>query len=189
MICRRPSFHAVPRPPPPPLPVVKLYLFISLPVCRRSTILLLRGGGWGGGGRGAESFIHGRIIRSQGSLGFYKAFNSLCPKGMFHFHFWIIAVKWIIRWWWVIVILYVVLLSCRKNCTLEFKEIFSQLRQKTNSKTNQVVDIRYHLLTQGLLLNYNISSLLCIIFKGTVKWHGSRECEKIKKKLNAIKKY
>jgi hypothetical protein len=114
-------FHAR---PPPPLPVSKLYLFISLSVCRRSSLLTGGGGGW------KRGRAWSRIIRAQESLGFYKSFNPLCPKGMFHFHFWIIPVKWIIRWWWVIVILYVVLLSCRKNCTLKFKEIFFQLRQK-----------------------------------------------------------
>jgi hypothetical protein len=37
-----------------PSPIRKFYLFLSLPVCRRSSLLAREGGG-GGGGRGAES--------------------------------------------------------------------------------------------------------------------------------------
>ncbi len=38
---------APPRPPPPPSPLSKLSLFLSLPVCRRSSLLTERGGGVG----------------------------------------------------------------------------------------------------------------------------------------------
>jgi hypothetical protein len=46
-------YDLAPRPSPSPLsPVSKLPLFLTLPVCRRSSLLT---GGWGGGGCGAES--------------------------------------------------------------------------------------------------------------------------------------
>jgi hypothetical protein len=46
-------YDSAPRPLPPPLPPVsKLSLFLSLPVCRQSSLLTEEGGG----GRGAESY-------------------------------------------------------------------------------------------------------------------------------------
>ncbi len=49
------SYDSAPRPspPPPPLPSAKWCLFLSLPVCRRSSLLTGEGGG---GGRGDESY-------------------------------------------------------------------------------------------------------------------------------------
>jgi hypothetical protein len=38
-------------PPPPPLPVSKLTFFLSLPVCRRSSLLTGEGGGSRGGAK------------------------------------------------------------------------------------------------------------------------------------------
>jgi hypothetical protein len=55
--------------PFPNSPVSKLSLFLSLPVCRRSSLLTGEGEG---GGHGAESFD------SQESLALYKSFNTLC---------------------------------------------------------------------------------------------------------------
>ncbi len=56
------SYCSAPRPPPSPSPFSKLSLFLSLPVCRRSSLLT----GW------AIS------IRRRESLALYKSFNTLC---------------------------------------------------------------------------------------------------------------
>ncbi len=61
------------RPPPlHPTSVRKLSLFVSLPVCRRSTYWRERGEGGGG----CES----QIIRPQESLGLHKSFHPLSPE-------------------------------------------------------------------------------------------------------------
>ncbi len=66
-----PSYDLAPRPPPSASPVSKLTLFLSLPVCRRSSFLTV-------GGRGrARSQNHSTAI----SLAFYKSFNTLCCRG------------------------------------------------------------------------------------------------------------
>jgi hypothetical protein len=61
---------SAPPPSPPPSPVIKLSLFLSLPVCRRWS--LLTGEGEEGGG-GAKSIF----IRQLESLVLYKSFNTL----------------------------------------------------------------------------------------------------------------
>ncbi len=78
MIYRGPSFPAVvwfgssPTALTPHPPVSKLSLFLSLPVCRRSS--LLKGEAGGRGGRGAESY-------DRENLALYLLFNTLisCP--------------------------------------------------------------------------------------------------------------
>jgi hypothetical protein len=42
-------YDSAPRPPPPPPPVSNLPIFLSLPVCRRSSLLPGEGGGRGAG--------------------------------------------------------------------------------------------------------------------------------------------
>ncbi len=62
-------FGSTPTPYPPPSPVSKVTLFLSLSVCRRSSLLTEEGGGgWS------------RIIRPQESLALHKTFNTLCEK-------------------------------------------------------------------------------------------------------------
>ncbi len=55
------SYVSAPRPPLPPSPVSKLPLFLSPPVCCRSS--LLKGEG-GGGGRGAEAYDRKKALPS-----------------------------------------------------------------------------------------------------------------------------
>ncbi len=59
--------------PPSPTPVSKLSLFLSLPVCRRSSLLT------GEGGRGWE---RSQIIRRRESLVIYKSFNTLRSQAL-----------------------------------------------------------------------------------------------------------
>jgi hypothetical protein len=65
-------FHdSAPRPPPPPLSVIKLSLFLILPVCRRVQLT---------DGRKRGGWVWSRIIRPQESLGLCKSFNPLWCK-------------------------------------------------------------------------------------------------------------
>ncbi len=71
------SYDPASRPPPSfPSPVSKLSLFLSLPVCRRSSELTGEGeiGGWG----------MSQIIRPRESLALYKSFNTLCSKRLIY---------------------------------------------------------------------------------------------------------
>jgi hypothetical protein len=54
-------------PSPTSSPVSKLHLFLSLPVCRQSTLRT---------GEGGRRWARSRIIRPQESLALYKSFNS-----------------------------------------------------------------------------------------------------------------
>ncbi len=75
MIYRGPGFLAViwfgslPT-PSSQLSLSKLSLFLSLPVCRRSSLLTGGGRGWG----------RSQIIWPQESLALYKSFNTLCLR-------------------------------------------------------------------------------------------------------------
>ncbi len=63
----RPLAHSL----PPPSPVSKLFLFLNLPVCRRSSLLT-------GGGRG---WARSQIMWPRESLALFKLFNTLWLKG------------------------------------------------------------------------------------------------------------
>ncbi len=49
-------YNSTPRPPIPPPPVIIFSSFLSLPVCRRSSLYWRERGGLGWGGRGAKSY-------------------------------------------------------------------------------------------------------------------------------------
>ncbi len=67
------SYDSAPCPPPPPsVNCISLSVFL----CVVSPAYWREGGGW------RRGRAWSRIIRTQKSLGFYKAFNPLCPKGL-----------------------------------------------------------------------------------------------------------
>jgi hypothetical protein len=59
--------------PLPPFPVIKLPLFLSLPVCRRSSSLTGEGGG---GGRGAESYDASLALKSKALKNFFHLYDA-----------------------------------------------------------------------------------------------------------------
>ncbi len=65
------SYDLAPPPTPPPSPISKLTLFLSLPVCRQTSLLVMRGvrRGWG----------RSQIIQPWDSLVLYKSFSTHCP--------------------------------------------------------------------------------------------------------------
>ncbi len=66
-----PSYDLATPPPLPPSPVRKLPLFLSLPMCRRSSLLMEEGGtGWG----------RSQIIGLRESMVLYKSFKTLSCK-------------------------------------------------------------------------------------------------------------
>jgi hypothetical protein len=67
------SSDSVPRPPPPPSPVIKLSLFLSLPVYRRYSLSDGRGEGW----------TWNTTARNPG---FLKSFNTLCQLATSNHH-------------------------------------------------------------------------------------------------------
>ncbi len=79
-------YDKAPRPPHSPSPVSKLPLFLSLPVCRRSSFL--RGGGGGGCGLGAESYDRkkaGPSINRPIISGDYSMIYRICGTSLLWF--------------------------------------------------------------------------------------------------------